>query len=110
MATKRMTWMAAALGAVALSGMVSCNGKGGKQTGAATVGVTGQALTLGDVKSVKVTVSSSEISTPVTVPLVGNAPTGTPPVSTQYSALVSDLPTGCDYVFTATAYAATERP
>jgi hypothetical protein len=98
--------MAAALGAVALSGMVSCNGKGGKQTGAATVGVTGQALTLGDVKSVKVTVSSSEISTPVTVPLVGNAPTGTPPVSTQYSALVSDLPTGCDYVFTATAYAA----
>jgi hypothetical protein len=91
--------MAAALGAVALSGMVSCNGKGGKGAGAATVGVTGQALTLSDVKSVTVTVSSGELTTPVTVPLVGNS--SVPP--TQYSALVSDLPIGCDYVFTATA-------
>ena len=98
MATKRMTWMAAALGAVALSGMVSCNGKGGKEAGAAAVGVSGQALTLGDVKSVSVTVTGG-IANPLTVPLVGNSIV--PP--TQYSALISDLPIGCNYVFTATA-------
>ncbi len=93
MATKRMTWMAAVLGTVALSGMVSCNGKG-KDAGAAAISVGGQALTLGDVKSVTVTVSGG-ITTPLTVPLVGGG--------AQYSALISDLPVGTNYIFTASA-------
>ncbi len=94
MATKRMTWMAAVLGTVALSGMVSCNVKGKEAGGAAAVSVGGQALTLGDVKSVTVTVSGG-ITTPLTVPLVGGG--------AQYSALISDLPIGSNYIFTASA-------
>jgi hypothetical protein len=62
-------------------------------------------LTLADVKSVTVTVTGG-ITNPLTVPLVGNS--SVPP--TQYSALISDLPIGCNYVFTASAYAPTARP
>ena len=92
MATKRMTWMAAVLGTVALSGMVSCNK--GKDAGAAAVSVGGQALTTGDVTSVILTISGG-IATPLVVPLAGSG--------AQYSALVSDLPVGGNYVFTASA-------
>jgi hypothetical protein len=88
--------MAAALGAVALSGMVSC-GKGKGDAGSASVSVGTAKLTLGDVKSVTVTVTGG-ITNPLTVPLVGSG--------AQYSALISDLPIGSNYVFTASAYAA----
>jgi hypothetical protein len=88
--------MAAALGAVALSGMVSCGKKG--DVGAASVSVNGQKLTLADVTSVILTItggSPTAMPAPLVVPLVGGG--------AQYTGLVSDLPIGTGYVFTASA-------
>jgi len=92
MRRNQMTWMAAVLGTVALSGMASC--AKGKDAGSAAVSVNGQKLTLGDVTKVTVTISGG-IATPLVVPLVGGG--------AQYTALVSDLPIGGNYVFTASA-------
>jgi hypothetical protein len=91
--------MAAVLGTVAVTGMVGC-GKGSDASGqgAATVTVHQQALT--DITKVTVSVSGAaeSVSLPP-IPLVGNSSLP----STQYSAVISDLPIGCDYVFTASA-------
>jgi hypothetical protein len=86
--------MAAVLGTVALTGMVGCGKGKTANLGAASISVGAAKLTLVDVKSVTVTISGG-ISTPLTVPLVGSG--------SQYSALVSDLPVGTNYTFTASA-------
>jgi len=100
MQRNRMTWMAAMLGMVAVSSLVGC-GKGnqGAGKGAATLNVR-SLLQVTDAKSAKVVVSGTSESVNITLPLVANA------TSTQWSAIVSDLPIGSDYVFTASAYAA----
>jgi hypothetical protein len=90
-----MTWTAAVLGTVAVAGMMGCNpGQGsGKAKGAASVSV--NALSIDDVSSMTVSVQGGGMLSPLVVPLVkkGN----------QFSALVSDLPVGTDYAFTASA-------
>ena len=96
MRRNQMTWMAAVLGTVALSGMVSCGKK--SDVGAASVSVNGQKLTLADVTSVILTItggSPTAMPAPLVVPLVGGG--------AQYTGLVSDLPIGTGYVFTASA-------
>ena len=94
MRRNQLTWMAAVLGTVALTGMVGCGKGKTANLGAASISVGAAKLTLVDVKSVTVTISGG-ISTPLTVPLVGSG--------SQYSALVSDLPVGTNYTFTASA-------
>ena len=99
MQRNRMTWMAAALGAVAFTSLAGC-GKGNTQdtgTGQASIMVHQQALA--NVAKVTVNVSSPTTGDNITVPLVGNSETP----ATQYSAIVSDLKIACDYVVTATA-------
>lgn len=100
MKRNRMTWMAAVLGMAAFTSLVGC-GKGMKagDKGAATLNVH-SFLQVTDAKSAKVVVQGAAESVNLTIPLVANA------TSTQWSAVVSDLPIGSDYVFTATAYAA----
>ena len=92
MGTKRMTFVAAALGTAAAIGMMGCSQ--GKDKGAASVNV--NALSIGDVASLKVIVQSPTVlNSGLTVSLVkkGN----------QYSALVGDLTIASDYTFTASA-------
>jgi hypothetical protein len=102
MKLNRTTWMAALLGVVAVTGLAGC----GKATsasdkGAANLTIHQQALV--DISNVTVSVSGAAEGVNIaSVPLVGNASTP----STQYSAVISDLPisaTPCDYQFTATA-------
>jgi hypothetical protein len=89
-----MTLVAAVLGTVAAAGMMGCGQGQTKGKGAASVSV--NALSINDVKSMTVSVSSSTVlPTPLVVPLVLKG--------TQFTALVSNLPVGSDYVFTATA-------
>ena len=95
MICNRMTWMAAALGVVAI-GMVGCGKHQGPDKGSASINAV-RMLSTADVSSVTVTITGG-IPTPLTVPLVGHG--------TQYGALVSDLPVGTNYVFTASAKAA----
>ncbi len=92
MLRNRMTWMAAALGVVAI-GMVGCGKGQGSDKGSASINAA-KMLSTADVSSVTVTITGG-IPTPLTVPLVGQG--------TQYGALVSDLPVGTNYVFTASA-------
>ena len=70
-----------------------CGGPARTDTGAANIVV--QALQIGDVKSVIVTVASAGLPAPIGVRLVraGN----------QFSALAGNLPVGSDYTFTASA-------
>jgi hypothetical protein len=87
-----MTFVAAALGTAAAIGMMGCSQ--GKDKGAASVNV--NALSIGDVASLKVIVQSPTVlNSGLTVSLVkkGN----------QYSALVGDLTIASDYTFTASA-------
>jgi len=100
MRRNQLTWMAAVLGTVALTGMVGCGKGKTANLGAASISVGAAKLTLVDVKSVTVTISGG-ISTPLTVPLVGSG--------SQYSALVSDLPVGTNYTFTAIGQERVER-
>ena len=92
MLRNRMTWMAAALGVVAI-GMVGCGKGQSSDKGSASINAA-KLLSTADVSSVTVTITGG-IPTPLTVPLVGHG--------TQYGALVSDLPVGTNYVFTASA-------
>ena len=93
MGTKRMTLVAAVLGMVAAAGMMGCNQGKAKDKGAASVSV--NALSISDVVSMTVSVQGGGMGSPLVVPLAkkGN----------QFSALVSDLPVGTDYAFTASA-------
>ena len=94
MGTKRMTLVAAVLGTVAAAGMMGCNqGKAKDKGGAASVSV--NALSISDVATVTVSVQGGGMGSPLVVPLVKKG--------TQFSALVSDLPVGTDYAFTASA-------
>ena len=96
MLRNRMTWMAAVLGTVALTGMVGC-GKGQDSLTKGSVSINAaNLLSTADVGSVSVTISGG-ITPSLVVPLVGNG--------TQYGALVSDLPVGTNYTFTASAKA-----
>ena len=100
MQRNRMTWMAAMLGMAAVSSLVGCGkGMSASNKGAATLNVHNM-LQATDAKSAKVVVQGAAESVNLTIPLVANA------TSTQWSAIVSDLPIGTDYVFTASAYAA----
>lgn len=100
MKLNRMTWMAAVLGAVAVTGMTGCGkAPNGSGTGAATLNVR-SLLQVTDAKSAKVVVAGAAESVNLTIPLVANS------TSSQWSAVVSDLPIGTDYVFTASAFAA----
>jgi hypothetical protein len=87
----RTTLVACALGAVAVTG---CSKKSDTDVGAANLTVH-QALAITDISSMTVAVTGSGITHPLSVPLVqkGN----------QFSALISNLPVGTDYVFTASA-------
>ena len=95
MLRNQMTWMAALLGAAALTGMVGCSksqptqGKGSASITAASL------LQLSDVGGVTVTISGGGLTTPLVVPLVGSG--------AQYGAVVSDLPATTGYVFTGSA-------
>jgi len=99
MQRNRMTWMAAMLGMAAFTSLVGCSkGTTASDKGAATLNVSSK-LQVTDAKSVKVVVQGANEGVNITLPLVANA------TSTQWSAVVSDLPIGSDYVFTASAYA-----
>jgi hypothetical protein len=92
--------MAAMLGMAAVTSLVGCGkGTNAVNKGAATLNVR-TLLQVTDAKSAKVAVQGAAESVNLTIPLVANA------TSTQWSAIVSDLPIGSDYVFTASAFAA----
>lgn len=89
----RMTWMAAVLGTAAVTGLMGCGKDKIDAIGSASVSV--KALSIADIASVTVTVQGATMPAPITVPLTKNG--------AQYSALVSSLPVGTDYTFTASA-------
>ena len=89
----------AGLAGIALQISTGCssNRKNVEDQGSANVSVT-QALSLaGDVKAVEVTVSGTNIPTPMTLPLFLQA-------DGSWKALIRNIPTGTDRVFTAKAY------
>ena len=91
MGTKRMTLVAAVLSTVAAAGMMGC--QQGKDKGSASVNV--NALSISDVDKVTVSVQGAGMASPLTVRLTKKG--------SQFSAVVSDLPVGTDYAFTASA-------
>ncbi|HEX7505460.1 MAG TPA: hypothetical protein VF550_01730 [Polyangia bacterium] len=96
MGTNRTTWMAAVLGTVAVAGMMGChkNANNGAGMGAATINANVK-LAIGDIASLTVVVQGGTMPSAITVPLVKKG--------LQFSALVSDLPVGTNYSFTASA-------
>lgn len=99
----RMTWMAAVLGTVGVTGMVGCGKDKQAMTGKGSASIQATIkLAATDVHSVCVTVSGgvpTPLANPITVPLTGSG--------LQYSAIVSSLPVG-SYTFNGGAYASTD--
>jgi hypothetical protein len=91
-----MTLVAAVLGTVAAAGMMGCGKGQTKGAGAASVSASALSLDPSQVSTVTLTVVGSAEKVNLTVPLAK--------ANAQYTALVSNLPVGSDYVFTATAY------
>jgi hypothetical protein len=81
------------VGLIALAAVVGCGRSRTTEMGSARVTV--QALQIGDIGQVKVTVNGSEIPAPLPIFLVSDG--------TRFSAVVSDIPIGHDYSFTAVA-------
>ena len=99
MLTKHAIMMAAAFGVVAMAG---CNRQAETDKGSAVVSVH-QALAISDISNMSVTVTGAGIGgTPLVVPLVKNG--------NQYSAVISSLPVGTDYAFSASARDAATPP
>ncbi|MGC9985958.1 MAG: hypothetical protein ABSF35_20325, partial [Polyangia bacterium] len=84
------------LGTVAAAGMMGCGKGQTKGAGAASVSASALSLDPSQVSTVTLTVVGSAEKVNLTVPLAK--------ANAQYTALVSNLPVGSDYVFTATAY------
>ncbi|MGO9291968.1 MAG: hypothetical protein ACLQIJ_24825, partial [Polyangia bacterium] len=95
MGTKRMTLVAAVLGTVAAAGMMGCGKGQTKGAGAASVSASALSLDPSQVAKVTLTVVGSKENVNLTVPLAK--------ANAQYTALVSNLPVGTDYEFTAVA-------
>ena len=95
MQRNRMTWMAAMLGMAAFTSLAGC-GKG-TQTGDQGQAVLNAKAMLSnaDITGVTVHVQGALENVDLTVPMAAQG--------AQYTALVSSLPIGCDYVFTASA-------
>jgi len=96
MGTNRTTWMAAVLGTVAVAGMMGCHKDAKDFAGMGSAAIQANVkLAISDVASLSVVVQGGTMPAAITIPLVkkGN----------QFSAIVSDLPVGTNYSFTASA-------
>ena len=96
MGTNRTTWMAAVLGTVAVAGMMGCHKDAQDLAGMGSAAIQANVkLAISDVASLSVVVQGGTMPAAITIPLVkkGN----------QFSAIVSDLPVGTNYSFTASA-------
>jgi hypothetical protein len=93
----------AGLAAVAVQAAAGCSSiKKMEDQGSANVSVTQSLSLAGDVKAVEVTVSGTNIPTPITMPLFLQA-------DGSWKALVSHIPAGTDRVFAAKAYDSTGK-